>query len=115
MKFDKNTVIGLSLMLLIAVGFSWYSAKNKAEAAANAPQPTEQTAQAESTPSPENSAVAASNGISTPTEVAVLNTARYGSMDAAAMPAQETFTVLSNSKIKVKISSKGGLLHSAEL
>ena len=115
MKFDKNTVIGLSLMLLIAVGFSWYSAKNKAEAAANAPQPTEQTAQAESTPSPENSAVVASTGISTPTEVAVLNTARYGSMDAAAMPAQETYTVLSNNKIRVKISSKGGLLHSAEL
>ena len=52
MKFDKNTVIGLSLMLLIAVGFSWYSAKNKAEAAANAPKQTEQTAQNESTPAP---------------------------------------------------------------
>jgi YidC/Oxa1 family membrane protein insertase len=115
MKFDKNTVIGLSLMLLIAVGFSWYSAKNKAEAAANTTQPTEQTAQAGNTPAQENSAVVASNGISTPTEVAVLNTARYGSMDAAAMPAEETYTILSNDKIRVKISSKGGMLHSAEL
>jgi YidC/Oxa1 family membrane protein insertase len=115
MKFDKNTVIGLSLMLLIAVGFSWYSAKNKAEAAANAPKQTEQTAQNESTPAPESSNVVTSNGISIPTEVAVLNTARYGSMDAAAMPALETYTVLSNNKIRVKISSKGGLLHSAEL
>ena len=115
MKFDKNTVIGLSLMLLIAVGFSWYSAKNKAEAAANAPKQTEQTAQTESTPAPESSNVVTSNGISIPTEVAVLNTARYGSMDAAAMPALETYTVLSNNKIRVKISSKGGLLHSAEL
>ncbi len=115
MKFDKNTVIGLSLMLLIAVGFSWYSAKNKAEAAANAPKQTEQTAQTESTPAPESSNVVTYNGISIPTEVAVLNTARYGSMDAAAMPALETYTVLSNNKIRVKISSKGGLLHSAEL
>ena len=115
MKFDKNTVIGLSLMLLIAVGFSWYSAKNKAEAAANAPKQTEQTAQTESTPAPESSNAVTSNGISIPTEVAVLNTARYGSMDAAAMPALETYTVLSNNKIRVKISSKGGLLHSAEL
>lgn len=113
MKFDKNTVIGLSLMLLIAVGFSWYSAKTKAEAAANAPQPTEQTAQTASTPAPENPTVVASN-YTTP-QVAVLNTARYGSMDAAALPAEEAFTVLSNDKIKVKISSKGGMLHSAEL
>jgi YidC/Oxa1 family membrane protein insertase len=113
MKFDKNTVIGLSLMLLIAVGFSWYSAKTKAEAAANAPQPTEQTAQTASTPAPENPTVVASND--TTPQVAVLNTARYGSMDAAALPAEEAFTVLSNDKIKVKISSKGGMLHSAEL
>lgn len=113
MKFDKNTVIGLSLMLLIAVGFSWYSAKTKAEAAANAPQPTEQPAQTASTPAPENPTVVASND--TTPQVAVLNTARYGSMDAAALPAEEAFTVLSNDKIKVKISSKGGMLHSAEL
>lgn len=113
MKFDKNTVIGLSLMLLIAVGFSWYSAKTKAEAAANAPQPTEQQAQTASTPAPETPAVVASND--TTPQVAVLNTARYGSMDAAALPAEEAFTVLSNDKIKVKISSKGGMLHSAEL
>jgi len=115
MKFDKNTVIGLSLMLLIAVGFSWYSAKTKAEAAANAPQQTEQTAQQSSTPSPENTAVVATTDTSAQVQVAVLNTARYGSLDAAAMPAEETYTVLSNNKIKVKISSKGGLLHSAEL
>ncbi|MEY3835124.1 MAG: hypothetical protein RI989_552 [Bacteroidota bacterium] len=113
MKFDKNTVIGLSLMLLIAVGFSWYSAKTKAEAAANAPQPTEQPAQTASTPAPENPTVVASND--TTPQVAVLNTARYGSMDAAALPAEEAFTVLSNDMIKVKISSKGGMLHSAEL
>jgi YidC/Oxa1 family membrane protein insertase len=115
MKFDKNTVIGLSLMLLIAVGFSWYSAKTKAEAAANAPQQTEQTAQQSSTPSPENTAVVATTDTAAQAQVAVLNTARYGSLDAAAMPAKETYTVLSNNKIKVKISSKGGLLHSAEL
>lgn len=115
MKFDKNTVIGLSLMLLIAVGFSWYSAKTKAEAAANAPQQTEQTAQQSSTPTPENAAVVATTDTSAQAQVAVLNTARYGSLDAAAMPAEETYTVLSNNKIKVKISSKGGLLHSAEL
>jgi YidC/Oxa1 family membrane protein insertase len=115
MKFDKNTVIGLSLMLLIAVGFSWYSAKTKAEAAANAPQQTEQTAQQSSTPTPENTAAVATTDTSAQAQVAVLNTARYGSLDAAAMPAEETYTVLSNNKIKVKISSKGGLLHSAEL
>jgi len=113
MKFDKNTVIGLSLMLLIAVGFSWYSAKTKAEAAANAPQSTEQPAETASIPAPENPAVVASND-STP-QVAALNSARYGSLDAAALPAEESFTVLSNDKIKVKISSKGGMLHSAEL
>ncbi len=115
MKFDKNTVIGLSLMLLIAVGFSWYSAKTKAEAAANAPQQTEQTSQQSSTPTPENTAVVATTDTAAQAQVATLNTARYGSLDAAAMPAEETFTVLSNNKIKVKISSKGGLLHSAEL
>ena len=115
MKFDKNTVIGLSLMLLIAVGFSWYSAKTKAEAAANAPQQTEQTSQQSSTPTPENTAVVATTDTAAQAQVATLNTARYGSLDAAAMPAEETYTVLSNSKIKVKISSKGGLLHSAEL
>jgi YidC/Oxa1 family membrane protein insertase len=115
MKFDKNTVIGLSLMLLIAVGFSWYSAKNKAEAAANAPKQTEQTAPQASTPAPESTAVVANNDTTSQAQVAVLNTARYGSLDAAAMPSEETYTVLSNSKIRVKISSKGGLLHSAEL
>jgi YidC/Oxa1 family membrane protein insertase len=115
MKFDKNTVIGLSLMLLIAVGFSWYSAKTKAEAMANAPQQTEQTTQQSSTPTPENTAVVATTDTAAQAQVAVLNAARYGSLDAAAMPAEETYTVLSNNKIKVKISSKGGLLHSAEL
>lgn len=115
MKFDKNTVIGLSLMLLIAVGFSWYSAKTKEEAMANAPQQTEQTAQQSSTPTPENTAVVATTDTAAQAQVAVLNTARYGSLDAAAKPAEETYTVLSNNKIKVKISSKGGLLHSAEL
>jgi YidC/Oxa1 family membrane protein insertase len=115
MKFDKNTVIGLSLMLLIAVGFSWYSAKTKAEAMANAPQQTEQAAQQSSTPTPENTAVVSTMDTAAQAQVATLNTARYGSLDAAAMPAEETYTVLSNNKIKVKISSKGGLLHSAEL
>lgn len=115
MKFDKNTVIGLSLMLLIAVGFSWYSAKTKAEAAANAPQQTEQAAQQSSTRAPENTAVVSTTDTAAQAQVATLNTARYGSLDAAAMPAEETYTVLSNNKIKVKISSKGGLLHSAEL
>jgi len=115
MKFDKNTVIGLSLMLLIAVGFSWYSAKTKAEAAANAPQQTEQAAQQSSTPAPENTAVVSTTDTAAQAQVATLNTARYGSLDAAALPAEETYTVLSNNKIKVKISSKGGLLHSAEL
>ena len=113
MKFDKNTVIGLSLMLLIAIGFSWYSAKTRAEAAANAPQTTEQPAQAANTSAPETPAVVASTD--TTAQVAALNTARYGSMDAAALPAEETYTVLSNNKVKIKISSKGGMLHSAEL
>jgi YidC/Oxa1 family membrane protein insertase len=115
MKFDKNTVIGLSLMLLIAVGFSWYSAKNKAEAAANAPKPAEQATPVAAVPAPESAPVASENVSSEQPQAPTLNTARYGSLDAAALPAEEKFTVLSNDKIKVKISSKGGLLHSAEL
>ena len=115
MKFDKNTVIGLSLMLLIAVGFSWYSAKNKAEAAANAPKPAEQATPVAAVPAPESAPVASENVSSEQPQAPTLNTARYGSLDAAALPAEEKFTVLFNDKIKVKISSKGGLLHSAEL
>lgn len=115
MKFDKNTVIGLSLMLLIAVGFSWYSAKTKVEAMANAPQQTEQTTQQSDTSAPENAAIVPATNTDGQVQAAELNTARYGSLDAAAMPAEEKHTVLFNNKIKVKISSKGGLLHSAEL
>jgi len=102
-------------MLLIAVGFSWYSAKNKAEAAANAPKPAEQATPVAAVPAPESAPVASENVSSEQPQAPTLNTARYGSLDAAALPAEEKFTVLFNDKIKVKISSKGGLLHSAEL
>jgi len=116
MEFNKNTIIGLILMLGLAFGVSWYNAKQAQETAlekANTPQ--EQSA---SEPS-----AAAASPISNNTNE---NTVNPDSIDQAQLIAEKgvfgTQTVgssqiytLENKQIKVKINAQGAVLHSAEI
>jgi hypothetical protein len=107
MEFNKNTIIGLILMLGLAFGVSWYNAKQAQETAlekANTPQ--EQSA---SEPS-----VASASPISNNTNE---NTVNSDSIDQAQLIAEKgvfgTQTVgssqiytLENKQIKVKLTTK---------
>ncbi len=113
MKFDKNTILGLLFMLLLAFGFSWYSANEAAkeqeqtqENANSNAAPEQQATQSQPTPQPNDNVV---------TEPSGLNTDRYASLAASASKSRFELVTLKNDKVSVQISTKGGHLHRATL
>lgn len=110
MKLDRNTVIGLLLMALFAFGFTWYMSRKQLKEAENAPAQQEQVA---SQPTEQTTPATAAPAVSQDTTV-VLNTNRYGTLATAAR-GEEKFATLSNKHLNVKLSTKGGSFHSAEL
>jgi YidC/Oxa1 family membrane protein insertase len=124
MKFDKNTAIGFTLMILLLLGFSWYQAneqeKLRAEqqaaldsAAASVPEApvapvvaetSVMAAQVDSTLSDSLLAVAANQVL----------VDKYGVLAGSAQGEQQS-VVLKNNKVKLSLSTKGGLFTGAEL
>jgi YidC/Oxa1 family membrane protein insertase len=113
MEFNKNTIIGLVLMLALAFGVSWYNAKDAQEKA------EQQAAQLVNTPTPEPQQNASSTNES-------VSTSNIPVADASALVAERGvfgaqtqgtpgIVVLENNKIKVKINQQGATLHSVEL
>lgn len=116
MKFDKNTIIGLLLMLLLAFGFSWYSANKAAkeqelnQQASAANQDTQSVpAAATQTPQPNTSPVI------NPDQLVAANTERYASLAPAALAGSPSTVTLKNQKVTVQLQTKGGHIHKAQL
>jgi YidC/Oxa1 family membrane protein insertase len=107
MDFNKNTILGLVLMLALAFGVSWYNAKEAQETAQQ--EATAQTAQPKTTTPAQKT--------NTPSATNVANADKinqYGVFGSQAnlKPAQ---SILENDKIKVTIDHKGATIRSVEL
>ena len=119
MKFDKNTAIGFTLMILLLLGFSWYQANEQEKTRASQQAALDSAAVA--TPSPvAETPVAIAPADSVPADSAQLAqqsfaiASKYGVL-ASAVEGQEQTAVLRNGKVKLTLSSKGGLFTAAEL
>ncbi|MFN9799534.1 MAG: YidC/Oxa1 family insertase periplasmic-domain containing protein, partial [Bacteroidota bacterium] len=122
MNLDRNTLIGLLLMLLLGLGFSWYSAVQQEKQAANTPLAADSTA----TATPGAAAVPVADSLSIPAAADSLpsdslarmqefiNRRRFGAV-ADAMNGEEREVVLRNDKIRVTLSTLGGMFTSATL
>jgi YidC/Oxa1 family membrane protein insertase len=123
MRFDKNTAIGFALMILLLLGFSFYQSsvmkqEQEAEQArldSLAKIEAAQPKMAESTPVVENTA--AFQPLSDSAARVMMEaeiSGKYGSL-AAAASGTEKDVVLENNKVKITLSTKGGLFKMAEL
>jgi len=113
MKFDKNTIVGLLLMLLLAFGFSWYSANQAAKEQAQTNQ-TESNSVAPQQPTPTAQVESRTKATDT-VQVIGLNSERYASLSQAAAEQRFELATLKNNQISIQISTKGGHLHRAFL
>jgi YidC/Oxa1 family membrane protein insertase len=122
MKFDKNTIIGFALMIIMLLAFTWYQtneqkavmkeqARLDSLAMANAP------AAALNAINTENPAAAASVSLSDSAAQIVSAQAdqwRYG-LFAAARTGQAQDLILKNNKVAVTLSTQGGMITTAEM
>lgn len=120
MKFDKNTAIGFTLMILLLLGFSWYQAKEQEKL-----QQEQQAAidsVAKSTPNiptpPSVEPVATLDNPSKDSlQTALANQAqadKFGVL-ALASSGEARAVYLHNNKVKLTLNTRGGLFSSAEL
>ncbi len=119
MKFDKNTAVGFVLMILLLLGFSWYQANEQEKLRQEQQATLDSTAAAV----PEVPAVQ-STGVLQPdtlmsdslrTELASLEQqSKYGIL-AASVKGENVPVVLRNARVKLTVSTKGGLFVGAEL
>lgn len=124
MNLDRNTLIGLLLMLLLGLGFSWYSAVMQEKN----PSATAVVADSSNTPKADTSGVKAAAAQVNPAVIAMDSLAgdsaaqeqrmllqqRFGTA-ANAMTGEAQEVVLMNDKIRVTFSTKGGMFTSATL
>lgn len=126
MKFDKNTVIGFTLMVLLLVGFAWYQngeMKKQAEAeqarldslarveAAN-PQPAEVI-----TPTNDTNGVVVAPVVNDSIAAIMAsdaNNQKYGILSVATS-GEGKDVILSNKQVKVTLNTRGGMVKMAEL
>lgn len=124
MKFDKNTAIGFTLMILMLLGFSWYQANEQEklresqqaalEGAAAATSPTSDAVSDAEQPQltmASDSTLSDSLSQELADQVVV---AKYGVL-ASAVNGESRPVVIHNSKVKLTLNTKGGLFSSAEL
>lgn len=90
---DRNTIIGLVLIVLVIFGYSYYSSQERANEIP-AVAPTEQVAKAEEKPQ-----------VAKPVTVADTNSVFAGAVNGKAQD-----IVLKNNKIEVTLSTKGGAI-----
>ena len=127
MKFDKNTAIGFTMMILLLLGFTWYQAdlqkKQREEEQATLDSLAREQAAAPATPiasTPELQQLQPA-ALDTPmgdsVSMAQANQAmvdKFGILAPAAQ-GEEGRAVIQNKRIKLEIDYKGGLFASAEL
>lgn len=109
MEFDKNTIIGIVLIILIFVGFSMYTTQQEAQYKKEHPQKTEQAskyppaekAQAPTTPD--------SNKAALPLAADTLHAAEMGSFAAAATGTEQLLTIENENSVYT-FSNKGGII-----
>lgn len=114
MNFDRNTITGLLLMLLLVVGFAWFTTPSPEELAEKRKQDSLAIAQANVVTSvtPPSEVVAA-----TPLNdslAAAVNRDKFG-VFADAANGQEEEVVVENNKIKMILSTKGGMIKNVTL
>lgn len=101
---DKNTITGLILIAAVLIGFSWYNTSQQAERQAT------QTAQTEpATPQTEAEAQAAKR------QLAAMAPVDSADIFFAATQGKPSEVVLQNSKIRLKINTKGGTVSEVRL
>ncbi len=112
MEFNKNTIIGLLLMLGLAFGVSWYNAREAQLAAEQAPATTvqENSPPAATTTNPSTITTPAAPTLQDPTALI----AEHGIFGSQTIGTPQTI-VLENKNIKVQINTQGATLRSAEL
>jgi len=125
MRFDKNTIIGLLLMVVLLIGFSWYQSGVQREQAAaeqakldslakvQASQPPKAppvTAPAILASAPQDSAAQAMDSLALSNELV----ARYGALAKAATGDADQIHIR-NQKFEVTLNTKGGLISQVEL
>ncbi len=112
---DRNTITGLLLMFLLVLGYNWYTAEDpQPKQASSTTVQTDSMAQPEQSVQPE---IVAPTEESDSLQLARQNAeraSRYG-VFANSVGAEEQFYVLENTRVKVDISSKGGMFNSATL
>ena len=121
MKFDKNTIIGFSLMLIMLIGFSWYQTDIQRDQAIAEQARLDSLAKAEIlNPKPAEVAptmAAVETQLPDSANSAALAAAagdKYGLFVVAASgSAQEV--VMENNKVKLTLNTRGGLFTMAEL
>ena len=113
---DKNTVIGFILIFLVVIGFSYLNRPSKEQIAQQRVQDSlamvqRQTAQDVQTPVANDSA-----NVTVPSDSAVADrlTSLYGDFATMAQ-GQEEFITLENEFLKIRLSTKGGRIYSAQL
>ncbi len=122
-RMDKNTTIGMVLIVLVLVLFSWLNKPSEEEMEAakhrqdSIAQVEAQRAQAEmerqATEQTENKAILAEGGtVDEASETNLKNL--YGDLYKAGV-GEEKYTFLENNLLKVKVSNKGGRIVSVEL
>lgn len=119
MKFDKNTAIGFTLMILLLLGFSWYQANEQEKLRKEQQAALDSTATQQTPPPPvAEPQVELSDSLGNDSLQQVLanqqQVDKYGIL-ASAIEGEAKEVVLRNSKVKLTLSSKGGLFTSAEL
>jgi len=127
MKFDKNTAIGFTMMILLLLGFSWYQAgqQKKQREVEQATldslariQPAPQAKDAAAQPVAEQPALTTLESMQGDSlRLAQANSAaaaKYGLL-ATATSGESSPVVLKNNRIRLTLDTKGGLFTSAEL
>jgi YidC/Oxa1 family membrane protein insertase len=112
MKFDKNTVVGFSLLGLLFFLFFWYNNKEAKAYQAFQKHITDSTAAANAKLRTKADTLRAEQLAKTQDSVNKLNAA--GNLSAAAFGTEAT-TILENNLIKITLSNKGGRVKTVEL
>jgi YidC/Oxa1 family membrane protein insertase len=116
MNFDKNTVIGIALIILIFLGFSIYTSQQEAKYLKEHPKKAETTA---AYPTADSNKVAAKADSLSPATVSKapsdsVSTANLGSFSAFTS-GTEQLTTIENENCIYTFSNKGGVIKKVEL
>ncbi len=120
MKFDKNTAIGFTLMILLLLGFSWYQAKEQEKLQQEQQAALDSVATSTpniSIPPSVEPAATLDNPPNDSLQIALTNQAQVDKFGVLAVSSsgEARAVFLHNNKVKLTLNTRGGLFSSAEL